>query len=178
MLSILAKWLRWFGIVLGVFLFSVYALGFIVISCLKISYQKSMDSELQILSHEVSPDGRLEARLERVVGGPPMGGAVLWQELHIVRPCTPLHYRDNDQSLAFSVNSESEVPAATFRWISPNRLLVNLTTPDSPMKVLVSGVRIVYILPPSFDRLPRPQDCGSSDGIWPYYPAERLGLTK
>jgi len=84
---------------------------------------KAVIPEVQTLVKVPSPDGLNEANLYRIIGGPGMGGAVVWQELRIVPPNAPIP-TGPDPSIVLTSGEEGEEPAVQVRWISPTKLLV------------------------------------------------------
>jgi len=86
--------------------------------------------EVQTLVRTTSPDGLNEAVLYRIIGGPGMGGAVVWQELRVVPPNAPLP-SGPDPSIVLTSNEEGEEPAVQVKWASPTKLLVTTKSASS-----------------------------------------------
>ena len=106
---------------------------------------KGLIPEVQVLSRLKSPDGQHEARLYRIIGGPEMGGAVVWQELRITPPGAPLPQGPNS-TIALSSGSEFEAPAFSFTWVSPTSLVVSSGqgVPVRIVQLSIDGVQIQY----------------------------------
>lgn len=102
--------------------------------------------EVQLLTRIQSPGGQMEARLLRIIGGPPMGGAVVWQEIHLVSPGTPVQFVDwkANPGLVLSISDESEIPAAKILWKGPSHLLVESAwiDPSKTKDRIISGVTV------------------------------------
>jgi len=102
--------------------------------------------EVQVLAKAVSPDGFLEARLLRIVGGPAMGGATDWQEVALARRGTPVRFlkAEDDPGFVFAVPGEATTPVARLWWRSPTNLVVAGSRPEggAPRRWQVLGVRI------------------------------------
>ena len=82
--------------------------------------------EMQLLTKIQSPDGRTEARVIRIIGGPPIGGPVVWQEVQLVKSGTPIRFveQKNNPGLVLSMLEEGDAPAAKIQWLGPTHLLV------------------------------------------------------
>ena len=106
---------------------------------------KAVVPEVQTLVRVASPDGRSEANLYRIIGGPGMGGAVVWQELRIVPPKATVP-SGPDPSIVLTSNEEGEAPAFEIRWASPTSLLVTGKSISSVrvVKKSFAGVSIEY----------------------------------
>lgn len=93
----------------------------------------------------VAPGGRHSAKLDLIIGGPPMGGAVVWQELRIVSSKSEGHPGQSDATLVLSSTREDS-PCVSVQWLSPATLLV-YTQRDSKITRVnstVDGVRVLY----------------------------------
>jgi hypothetical protein len=99
--------------------------------------------EVQILTRVTSPGGQNEARLYRIIGGPGIGGAVVWQELRITPPNAPVPI-GADSTIALTSGEESETPAFSFHWVSANSLIVT-SVPGIPVRFTRSEVGTVQI---------------------------------
>jgi hypothetical protein len=113
-------------------------LGFLLIPAtvgiMGCNHTKTVSPEVQTLVRSVSPDGLNEANLYRIIGGPGIGGAVVWQELRIVPPNAPIP-SGPDPSIVLTSNEEGEEPAFQISWASATKLVVTTRT--------ISSVRLV-----------------------------------
>jgi len=93
-----------------------------------------------------APDGRHIARLDEIIGGPPMGGAVLWQELRIVAPTVAVHAGQSDTALVLRSNQEDGSPCVSVIWLSSTKLLVRRKTDSTVTHVnsSVDSIQVVY----------------------------------
>ena len=111
--------------------------------------------EIQMLAWSTSPDGRLEARLVRVIGGSGFGGAVVWQEVQLAPKDSDVRFfaGQNQPGLAFSVVQDSESPIAELKWVSSDRLLIksDKLTHENTYTTQLLGVAI------EFKELPKPK---------------------
>lgn len=93
-----------------------------------------------------APDGHHSAKLDLVIGGPPIGGSVVWQELRIISPNSGGRPGQPDATLVLSSAQDNDWPCVTVRWLSPTKLLVhrqgmvNLTWVNSS----VDGIQVLY----------------------------------
>lgn len=106
---------------------------------------KAVIPEVQTLVRVPSLDGLNEANLYRIVGGPGMGGAVVWQELRIVPPNASMP-SGPDPSMVRTSNEEGEEPAVQVKWASPTKLLATNkgTCAIRLVKQSLGGVSIEY----------------------------------
>ena len=109
--------------------------------------------EIGLLARAVSPDYRLEARIVRIIGGPPIGGAVVWQDVEIVTNGSPLKYinEKTNPGLVASVSKEDSMPIATLQWIGSGKLLICVDKNNQKLfdldahKMMVEGVCIKIV---------------------------------
>jgi hypothetical protein len=107
------------------------------------------EPEVRTLLHVEAPDARHSARLDYIIGGPPIGGAVVWQELRVVTPVAKVYPSQSDTMLVLTANEEKDSPAVSVQWLSSNQLLVTplRSSPITPVNSNIDGVQILYAEP-------------------------------
>ena len=141
----LLRWAAMFSVICTVIVVGGY---FAIYRFFRATFGQPNNPEIQMLSKAISPDGRMEARLVRVIGGSGFGGAVVWQEIQIAPIGSEIKILagNNQPGLALSVVQDSEIPIAELTWGSSNRLLVKSDKLNSVNKPInqVLGVSIDY----------------------------------
>ena len=112
----------------------IIAGGLAVYALRTLPFRGGKAKEVQLLSKTVSPDGFLEARLLRIVGGPPMDGATVWQEVQLARSGSPIRFlkSDKDPGFIYAFPGDTLTPMATLHWQAPTRLVISPRQPDQP----------------------------------------------
>jgi len=94
-----------------------------------------------------SSDQEWQATLEHVDNGMGFGLGVLYYEVHVNRPGTPIKmHGDSDPSVVFYLDSEGVNPPRVL-WLAPRHLVIEYPTgPHEPGKKLdrIAGIAIGY----------------------------------
>src|SRR5512133_3368010 len=111
--------LRWVGLFTVICLVVFTGVYFTLDRFFRATFGQPNIPEIQVLARSTSPDGRLEARLVRVIGGSGFGGAVVWQEVQLAPKGSEVRFLagQNQSGLAFSVVQDSESPIAELKWV-------------------------------------------------------------